>query len=92
MRARRGKCPLRFSLRRSLIASLTLIAILYEFVRDLHHGKNIALLTAKAFSAREPAERQTWRIRLSPAGECEFPKMRIGFARSDFGNDARIAR
>jgi hypothetical protein len=26
------------------------------------------------------------------SGECEFPKMRIGFARSDFGNDARIAR
>ncbi|PKA40241.1 RES family NAD+ phosphorylase [Rhizobium sullae] len=70
-------------------------AILYESVRDPHHGKNIALLTARAFSAREPVERQTWRIRLSATGVqalCEFPKMRIGFARGDFGNDQRITR
>ena len=69
-------------------------AILYESVRDPRHGRNLALLTAKAFSAREPAERQTWRIRLSASGVqalCEFPKQRIGFARSDFGGDPRIA-
>ncbi len=69
-------------------------AILYESVRDPRHGRNLALLTAKAFSAREPAERQTWRIRLSASGIqalCEFPKQRIGFARSDFGGDPRIA-
>jgi hypothetical protein len=68
-------------------------AILYESVRDPRHGRNLALLTAKAFSAREPAERQTWRIRLSASGVqalCEFPKQRIGFARADFGGDPRI--
>lgn len=68
--------------------------ILYESVRDPRHGRNLALLTAKAFSAREPAERQTWRIRLSASGVqalCEFPKQRIGFTRADFGGDPRIA-
>lgn len=68
-------------------------AILYESVRDPRRGRNLALLTAAAFSAREPAERQTWRIRLSVSGVqaiCEFPKIRIGFARADFGADPRI--
>ncbi|MDK4738904.1 MULTISPECIES: RES family NAD+ phosphorylase [unclassified Rhizobium] len=68
-------------------------AILYRSVRDSQGGKNIALLTAHAFAAREPVERQTWRIRLSPAGVqalCDFPKSRIGFARSDFGADPRM--
>lgn len=68
-------------------------AILYQSVRDPKGGKNIALLTAHAFAAREPVERQTWRIRLSPAGVqalCEFPKARLGFARSDFGDDPRM--
>ncbi|MQB43804.1 RES family NAD+ phosphorylase [Rhizobium sp. ICMP 5592] len=68
-------------------------AILYQSVRDPRGGKNIALLTARAFAAREPVERQTWRIRLSPAGVqalCDFPKSRIGFARSDFGDDPRM--
>ncbi|NTF86453.1 RES family NAD+ phosphorylase [Agrobacterium rhizogenes] len=68
-------------------------AILYQSVRDPKGGKNIALLTAHAFAAREPVERQTWRIRLSPAGVqalCEFPKARLGFARSGFGDDPRM--
>jgi hypothetical protein len=70
-------------------------AILYQSVRDPKSGKNIALLTANAFAAREPVERQTWRIRLSPTGVqalCEFPKSRIGFARNDFGDDPRMRR
>lgn len=68
-------------------------AILYESVRDPQHGRNIALLTAKAFKGREPVDRQTWRIRLSPTGVqaiCEFPRARIGFARADFAADPRI--
>jgi hypothetical protein len=68
-------------------------AILYRSVRDPKGGKNIALLTAHAFAAREPVERQTWRIRLSPTGVqalCDFPKSRIGFARGDFGADPRM--
>jgi hypothetical protein len=70
-------------------------AILYASVRDPRHGRNIALLTATAFAAREPIERQTWRIRLSASGVqalCEFPKIRIGFSREDFDGDPRISR
>ncbi len=69
-------------------------AILYASVRDPGHHRNIALLTASAFAAREPVERQTWRLRLSASGVqalCEFPKARIGFTRADFGGDPRIA-
>ncbi|NLR95376.1 RES family NAD+ phosphorylase [Rhizobium sp. P38BS-XIX] len=69
-------------------------AILYRSVRDPQGGRNIALLTARAFAAREPVERQTWRIRLSRVGVqalCEFPRRRIGFERQDFGNDPRLS-
>jgi hypothetical protein len=69
-------------------------AILYASVRDPKRGRNIALLTATAFAAREPVERQTWRIRLSASGVqalCDFPRIRIGFAREDFAGDPRIA-
>jgi hypothetical protein len=69
-------------------------AILYSSVRDLGGGRNIALLTARAFSAREPVERQTWRIRLSSVGVqaiCDFPRVRIGFSRDDFARDPRLA-
>jgi hypothetical protein len=69
-------------------------AILYASVRDPSRGRNIALLSASAFAAREPLERQTWRIRLSASGVqalCEFPKNRIGFARADFAGDSRIS-
>ena len=69
-------------------------AILYRSVRDPRGGRNIALLTARAFSAREPVERQTWRIRLSRAGVqalCEFPRRRIGFERQDFDRDPRLS-
>lgn len=68
-------------------------AILYQSVRDPSRGRNIALLTATAFAAREPVDRQTWRIRLSPLGVqalCDFPKTRIGFTRADFAADRRI--
>ncbi len=70
-------------------------AILYESVRDPQRGRNIALLTAAAFAAREPVERQTWRIRLSGIGAqalCDFPKVRIGFSVEDFASDPRMAR
>ncbi|SEI16979.1 RES domain-containing protein [Rhizobium tibeticum] len=70
-------------------------AILYESVRDPRRGRNIALLTAAAFAAREPVERQTWRIRFSGIGVqalCDFPKVRIGFSIEDFARDPRIAR
>ncbi|WP_208248606.1 RES family NAD+ phosphorylase [Rhizobium sp. T1470] len=69
-------------------------AIHYESVRDPQRGRNIALLTAAAFAAREPVERQTWRIRLSGIGVqalCDFPRVRIGFSVEDFARDPRMA-
>lgn len=69
-------------------------AILYRSVRDPDGGVNMALLTATAFAAPKPVERQTWRIRLSPLGVqalCDHPPRRIGFAREDFRRDPRIA-
>jgi hypothetical protein len=68
-------------------------AIIYRSVRDPREGKNLALLTARGFAVHEPVERQTWRIRLSTTGVqalCEFPRTRIGFARTDFSGDPRI--
>lgn len=69
-------------------------AILYRSVRDPGKGMNIALLSAKAFAAREPAERQTWRIHLSRVGVQairDFPLKRLGFSVEDFADDPRIA-
>lgn len=69
-------------------------AILYRSVRDPDHGLNIAVLSATAFKAREPLERQNWRIRLHPSGVQalrDFPPLRIEFSKSDFSADPRIA-
>lgn len=68
-------------------------AILYRSVRDPGGRVNLALLTAAAFAAPRPVERQTWRIRLSPLGVqalCDHPARRIGFSREDFRSDPRI--
>ncbi len=70
-------------------------AILYRSVRDPAGGMNIALLSALAFAAREPVERQTWHIRLGRAGVqalCEFPQWRLGFTVADFAADPRLSR
>lgn len=69
-------------------------AIVYRSVRDPQEGLNIALLTASAFVATEPSERQTWRIRLSRAGVQairNYPLLRLGFSMTDFADDPRIA-
>lgn len=69
-------------------------AILYRSVRDPKGGTNIALLTPRAFAKPRPVSRQTWRIRLTPAGVqalCDHPPKRIGFARTDFSGDPRLA-
>jgi hypothetical protein len=66
----------------------------YHSVRDPQAGANLALLTCHAFAEPRPTERQTWRIRLSASGIqaiCEFPDTRIGFDRSTFSADPRIA-
>ncbi|QRM54652.1 RES family NAD+ phosphorylase [Sinorhizobium sp. BG8] len=67
--------------------------IRYRSVRDPGGGSNVALLSAGAFAAPQPLERQTWRIRLSPAGVqaiCDFPVVRLAFPPDAFAADPRI--
>lgn len=69
-------------------------AILYRSVRDPAGGLNIAILSPRAFAAKMPVERMSWRIHLSKTGVqalCEFPMRRTGFFASDFANDPRLA-
>jgi hypothetical protein len=57
-------------------------------------GVNLAMLTCKAFGARQPEERQTWRIDVGSNGVravCGFPEARLEFDRQAFANDPRIA-
>jgi len=57
-------------------------------------GRNVALLTGKAFAAREPKERQVWRLHLGPPGVraiCSWPEQRLAFDRQAFAADPRIA-
>jgi hypothetical protein len=57
-------------------------------------GVNIALLTCHAFAAREPCERQAWRIHVGASGVravCSFPEARLEFDRQAFVADPRIA-
>lgn len=68
-------------------------AIRYRSLRDLPKGRNVALLTCRAFAARHPAERQTWRIRLSASGVqalCDYPEMRLEFDPEAFAADSRL--
>ncbi len=66
----------------------------YASVRDPQHRTNVALLTCRAFRAKAPADRQSWRIRVSPSGAQalrEFPKASLDFARDAFAADARLS-
>ncbi|CAM5622170.1 hypothetical protein MAUB1S_10601 [Mycolicibacterium aubagnense] len=68
-------------------------AIRYQSARD-PDGRNLALLTCTIFSNPQPMEWQTWRVRLSASGVqalCEFPPRRIGFGRTAFAGDPRLA-
>lgn len=68
--------------------------IRFASVRDPLHGLNAALLTCRAFRGREPLARQSWRIRLGPAGVqalCEFPPASLEFGRDAFAADPRLA-
>jgi hypothetical protein len=67
--------------------------IRYRSVRDPGAGKNLALLTCRAFACREPVGLQTWRIHLRASGAqaiCEAPKAGIAFDRAAFAADPRI--
>lgn len=68
--------------------------IRYQSVRDPIQGANLAVLTCQAFSASEPLDRQTWRVRLGASGVqaiCEFPPYAVEFDRHAFASDPRIA-
>ena len=66
----------------------------YASVRDPLQGKNVALLSPKAFAAKTPKQRQTWRIKLGRTGIsalCEFPQLRLSFTPEHFLADPRLA-
>jgi hypothetical protein len=66
--------------------------IRYPSARDAE-GTNVALLTCRAFAAREPLARQTWRLGLNAYGVramCDFPEAHLEFTREAFANDPRI--
>jgi hypothetical protein len=68
--------------------------IRFASVRDPEHRLNVALLTCRAFRAKEPAGIQSWGIRLGPTGVQalrEFPKISLEFGRDAFSADPRIA-
>jgi hypothetical protein len=70
-------------------------ALRYWSARDPKRGTNVALFTCAAFRSREPLERQTWRLHLGPAGVRAIgttPRQRLGFDRTAFSTDPRIAR
>jgi len=65
----------------------------YTSARD-PDGINVALLACRAFAARRPIERQTWRLSLNAHGAravCDFPEVRLEFSREAFAADPRIA-
>ena len=68
--------------------------IRYASVRDPENGANLAVLTCSAFSAPQPVDRQTWRIRISRSGAQairEHPQLGIEFGRDTFSPDPRLA-
>lgn len=67
--------------------------IRYESVRDPEGGTNVALLSCRAFDAKIPQSRQTWRLYLGSKGIqalCESPRMRHEFPMAVFARDPRI--
>jgi hypothetical protein len=68
--------------------------IKYYSVRDPGHGLNIAILTCRAFTNREPVTERTWRIHLSSSGARairESPHHALDFDRVSFASDHRVA-
>ena len=68
--------------------------IRFASVRDPERRLNVALLTCRAFRAKEPTAARSWGIRLGPSGVQalrEFPKASLEFGRDAFAADPRIA-
>jgi hypothetical protein len=69
-------------------------AIAYRSVRDPDGGRNVALLTCRAFSEPQPVAMRSWRLRLGAAGVQalrEMPRDVLYFDPSAFAADPRIA-
>ena len=67
--------------------------ILYRSVRDPQGGMNLAVLTCAAFARPAPVERQTWRVRIGPAGiqaVREHPPSGLEFPPHAFEADPRV--
>jgi hypothetical protein len=62
-------------------------------VRCPTQGKNIALISWRAFRAKEPEEYQTWRLSIKPnevGAICEHPAVNLIFDRAQLEDDPRI--
>lgn len=67
--------------------------IRYASVRDPENGANLAVLTCRAFAAPQPAQRQTWRIRIGRSGAQairEHPRFGLEFGGDTFAPDPRL--
>jgi len=65
----------------------------YRAARD-PGGVNVAVLRCRAFAARDPIARQTWRLSLNAHGVravCDHPDARLACDRDEFAGDPRIA-
>jgi RES domain len=74
--------------------SAAIDVVKYETARDPEGGKNIAILSCRAFKTAEPTSHQTWRIHLSASGIRlfrEFPPLAFDLDRKAFDADPRIA-
>lgn len=66
----------------------------YTSVRDPAQGRNLAVLSCKAFRLPQPTDRQTWRIRINRNGAqavCEHPRRGMEFSKDSFSDDPRLA-
>jgi len=64
-------------------------------VRCPNQGKNIALLSWKAFKSKKPEARQTWRLSIKPneiAAICEHPNKTLVFDRALLEDDPHIRK
>ena len=63
--------------------------IRYTSIRDPQRRANLAVLDCAAFAARSPKARQSWRIRIGPAGGqalCDHPRKGLEFGRTAFAD------
>lgn len=67
--------------------------IRFQSVRDPDNGANLAVLTCTAFQDAAPVERQSWRIRISPAGAQavrDHPRLGLEYGHDAFDFDPRV--